>query len=193
MDMERASGHKPYFFPVGASVPLGCWGNIRCMAELIEQLDRNTPVDLFCATGSVGTQTGLILGKALFQCDRWRVIGVPITDSIEGREKVIGDLVRQTVDEYQLEISDRCDLIKLMGGFIGEGYGVAYPEAVETIKLVARTEGILLDPTYTAKAMTGMLSAILSGKIRQDALPVFLHTGGAFGLMAQRDLFPCDH
>jgi len=101
--------------------------------------------------------------------------------------------MRQTVAEYQLEIGNRNNLIKLMGGFIGEGYGVAYPEAVEIIKLVARTEGILLDPTYTAKAMTGMLSAIRSGEIRQGALPVFLHTGGAFGLMARRDLFPYDH
>ena len=73
LDAERAAGHSPYFFPVGASVPLGCWGYIRCMAELVEQLGKDEPVDLFCATSSVGTQTGLILGKAL----RIQAIGHP--------------------------------------------------------------------------------------------------------------------
>ena len=68
VDVERAAGHKPYFFPVGASVPLGCWGYIRCMAELVEELGQDNYVDLFCATGSVGTQTGLMIGKVLFGC-----------------------------------------------------------------------------------------------------------------------------
>ena len=69
MDAERATGHSPYFFPVGASVPLGCWGYIRGMAELAEQLGRDEPIDLFCATLVIGTFFGLsyCYGEAIFQ------------------------------------------------------------------------------------------------------------------------------
>ncbi|UCD27663.1 MAG: D-cysteine desulfhydrase family protein [Planctomycetota bacterium] len=189
MDAERAAGHTPYFFPVGASVPLGCWGYIRCMAELVEELGRDNCVDLFCATGSVGTQTGLIIGKTLLNCDKWRIVGVPITDSAKGREKAVRELLRRTIPKYQLEVDEAEVPIELLDGFIGEGYGIPYPEAIETIRLVAQTEGILLDPTYTSKAMTAMISVVKAGGIRKGAIPIFLHTGGAFGLMARRDLF----
>ncbi len=189
MEAERAAGHIPYFFPVGASVPLGCWGYIRCMAELAEQLGPDKPVDLFCATGSVGTQTGLILGKALLGCDNWRILGVPICDSVEVKRREIRQLERRTATEYRLSVAQADTPIELIDGFIGQGYAIPYPEAVETIRLVARTEGILLDPTYTSKAMTGMLATIRGGGIRPGTTPVFLHTGGGFGLMARRDLF----
>ncbi|HTL29851.1 MAG TPA: hypothetical protein VL282_11545, partial [Tepidisphaeraceae bacterium] len=80
--------------------------------------------------------------------------------------------------------------IELIDGFIGEGYALPYSAAIDTLKRVARREGLLLDPTYTSKAMHGFLETIRTGAIRKDALPLFVHTGGAFGLMARRDLFP---
>ena len=79
--------------------------------------------------------------------------------------------------------------LELIDGYIGEGYAIPYPRAVETIKLLARTQGILLDPTYTAKGMTGFVETIRRGGVRNGATPLFVHTGGAFGLMARRDLF----
>src|SRR4051794_39925700 len=66
MNAATKAGRKPYFFPVGASIPLGCWGYIRCIFELIEQLGKQTKVDLFSAVSSAGTHCGLMLGKALF-------------------------------------------------------------------------------------------------------------------------------
>ncbi len=189
MDAEYARGGHPYFFPVGASIPLGCWGYIRCMAELVEQLGRETPVNLFCATSSCGTQAGLMLGRALLGCENWRVRGVPVSDSIGYFQTELRRLERQTVAEFGLELAESDTPIELIDGFIGEGYAMPYPEEIETIRLLARTEGILLDPTYTGKAMTGMLATIRSGGVRPDAVPVFIHTGGAFGLMARRELF----
>lgn len=189
MDSQRAAGRMPYFFPVEASVPLGCWGYIRCIAELVEQLGTSEPVDLFCAVSSAGTHAGLIIGKALFGCEKWRIVGVPVSDTVAGLTAEVRDLERRTVDEFKLPLSEADTPIEMLDGFIGAGYAIPYPEAVETIRLLARTEGLLLDPTYTAKAMTGMLSTIRSGAIRRGATPVFLHTGGAFGLMARRDLF----
>ena len=189
MNSERTAGRTPYFFPVGASIPLGCWGYVRCVAELAEQLGRDTPVDLFSSVSSGGTHVGLMLGRALLKLDRWKVIGVPVSDSVEFFQRDLRELERKTVASYGLEVAETDTPIHLIGGFIGEGYAIPYPAAIETIRLLARREGILLDPTYTAKGMTGMLEAIRSGGVRPGAVPVFVHTGGAFGLMARRDLF----
>jgi D-cysteine desulfhydrase len=186
---ERQLGRKPYFFPVGASIPLGCWGYVRCMHEMVEQLGRETKVDVFSAVSSAGTQAGLMLGKALFGLESWRVVGVPVSDSIDYFRREIRDLISRTVSEFQLELNESQTPLELLDGFIGDGYAIPYPAAVETTKLLARHEGIILDPTYTSKGMTGMLGAIGAGGVRDGAVPLFVHTGGAFGLFARRDLF----
>jgi 1-aminocyclopropane-1-carboxylate deaminase/D-cysteine desulfhydrase-like pyridoxal-dependent ACC family enzyme len=189
MDAERSAGRVPYYFPVGASVPLGSWGYIRCIGELVEQLGRDSRLDIFCAVSSAGTHAGLVLGKALFGCDNWRVLGVPVSDTAEELAEVVRTLVHETSEVFGLDVSDADTPVQMLDGYIGEGYAVPYPESIATIKLLAEKEGILLDPTYTSKAMTGLLSMILDDGLREGATPVFIHTGGMFGLMARRDLF----
>jgi D-cysteine desulfhydrase len=189
MSAERDVGRKPYFFPVGASVPIGCWGYIRCAWELAQQLERDTKVDVFVGVSSSGTLAGLMLGKALFDLDNWRMIGVPVSDSLEYFKKDVRDLVDQTNQQFELGLTPERTPIELIGGYIGEGYAIPYPRAVDAIKLLARTQGIVLDPTYTSKAMVGTIETIQRGGVRPGAVPVFIHTGGAFGLMARRDLF----
>jgi D-cysteine desulfhydrase len=189
MAAERAAGRTPYFFPVGASIPLGCWGYIRCMNELAEQLGRDSVVDIFSAVSSGGTHVGLMLGKAMFGLDKWRVVGVPVSDSVEFFKQDLRELERKTVALFGLDVTEAQTPIELIDGFIGEGYAIPYPQAIETIRRVARKEGIGLDPTYTGKAMTGTLATIKNGDVRPDATPLFIHTGGIFGLMAKRELF----
>jgi D-cysteine desulfhydrase len=189
MEAERRAGHHPYFFPVGASIPLGCWGYIRCIAELSEQLGRDTKVDIFSAVSSAGTHCGLMMGKALFKLDSWRIVGVPVSDNLEYFHKELRELERETTRQFKLGLEESQTPIELIDGFIGEGYAIPYPQAIETTRLLAKSEGVLLDPTYTSKAMTGMLAAIREGRIRRGAVPVFIHTGGVFGLFARRDLF----
>ncbi|MGI9428771.1 MAG: 1-aminocyclopropane-1-carboxylate deaminase/D-cysteine desulfhydrase [Bythopirellula sp.] len=186
MDEERAAGRQPYFFPVGASVPLGCWGYIRCVAELAEQLGRDRPLDLYCATSSGGTQVGLMLGRALLGLDHWRILGVPVSDSVDFFQQSLRELERAAVDQFRLDLSPAQTPIELIDGFIGEGYAIPYPEAVETIRLLGRTEGIVLDPSYTSKGVTGMLASIQDRPA--ERLPVYIHTGGSFSLFARRDL-----
>jgi len=117
------------------------------------------------------------------------MVGVPVSDSLEYFQKGVRELISRTNAEFGLGLSDAQTPIELVDGFIGEGYAVPYPAAVEMIRMVARTEGILLDPTYTSKAMVGTVETIKRGSVRAGATPVFVHTGGAFGLMARRDLF----
>lgn len=185
---ERAAGRKPYFFPVGASVPLGCWGYIRCFRELLDQVGAETG-DLFAPVSSSGTYAGLVLGKALFRASNWRVVGVPVSDSIEYFRKDVRELINATNEKFSLGLNESDTPIELIDGYIGEGYAIPYPAAIETLKRVARHEGLILDPTYTSKAMHGFLETMRTGGIRAGATPLFVHTGGAFGLMARRDLF----
>jgi D-cysteine desulfhydrase len=187
---ERAAGRKPYFFPVGASVPMGCWGYIRCFKEMLDQLGPETRADVFVPVSSAGTFAGIVLGKALFHATNWRVIGIPVSDSVEYFQKDLRQLINATNDAFSLGLGESDTPIELIDGFIGEGYALPYSAAIDTLKRVARREGLLLDPTYTSKAMHGFLETVRTGAIRKDALPLFVHTGGAFGLMARRDLFP---
>jgi D-cysteine desulfhydrase len=117
------------------------------------------------------------------------MVGVPVSDSLEYFHKELRELTAKTIADFRLDVTESQLPIELIDGFIGEGYAIPYPEAVETTRLLARSEGILLDPTYTSKAMTGTIAAIRRGQVRAGAVPVFVHTGGAFGLMARRDLF----
>jgi D-cysteine desulfhydrase len=189
MNAEKRAGRKPYFFPVGASIPRGCWGYIRCVYEMVQQLGRDTRVDVFSAVSSAGTQAGLMLGKALFGLDNWRIIGVPVSDSLDYFQREIRNLIAGTVSDFGLDVNESQTPLELIDGFIGEGYAIPYPQAIETTTLLARSEGVLLDPTYTSKAMTGMFATIRRGGVRDGAIPLFVHTGGAFGLFARRDLF----
>src|ERR1051325_3149926 len=116
---EREAGYRPYFFPVGASTPLGCWGYIRCIHELVEQLGRNTKVDVFSAVSSSGTFAGLMLGRALFASESWRIIGIPVSDSVDFFRKDLRELERRTNAEYQLGLSEEQTPIDLIDGFIG--------------------------------------------------------------------------
>lgn len=189
MAAERREGRTPYFFPVGASVPLGCWGYVRCMHELAQQLGPGAKVDVFSAVSSAGTHCGLMIGKALLGLENWRIVGVPVSDSVEYFRRGLRDLERRTSEEFRLGLDESRTPIELLDGFIGDGYAIPYPRAIETTRLLARTEGVLLDPTYTSKGMTGAIAAATTGRLRPGAVPLFLHTGGAFGLMARLDLF----
>ncbi|MGB9625439.1 MAG: 1-aminocyclopropane-1-carboxylate deaminase/D-cysteine desulfhydrase [Phycisphaerae bacterium] len=186
---QLSRGRKPYYFPVGASVPLGTWGYIRCAAELRDELaaDGVERAELVCAVGSGGTIVGLMLGRALLRMNGWRIWGVPVCDDAVYWQRELRRLERETVAKYRLPVAEADTPIRLLDGFVGPGYAIPYPEDVEAIRLVAQTEGLLLDPTYTGKAFAGMLDAIRSQLFDRSAAIVFIHTGGVFGLFPQRD------
>jgi D-cysteine desulfhydrase len=189
MAAEHAADRTPYFFPVGASVPIGCWGYVRCMHELRSQFAPSDKLDLFVPLSSGGTYAGCVLGKALFELDAWRIIGVPVSDSVDYFRKDARGLIDDTIATFGLDLGEADTPVELLGGYIGEGYAIPYPESVEMIRIAAREEGLIVDPTYTSKALFGTLDSLAKGFGRPDATPMFLQTGGAFGLMARRDLF----
>lgn len=191
LDELASGGRRPYYFPVGASVPLGTWGYIRCAAELRDQLARHgvERTEIVCAVGSGGTIVGLMLGRAMLAMDHCRVWGVPVCDDLAFWQHELRQLERQTVERFALDIAERDTPIRLIDGFVGPGYAIPYPEDIDAIRLLARTEALLLDPTYTGKAFAGLLHAVRTGVFEPDAAIIFVHTGGVFGLFPQRSEF----
>ena len=120
MAAERDDERRPYFFTVGASTPLDCWGYIRCMHELVQQLGKETTVDVFSAVSSSGTFAGLMIGRALFASDNWRIVGIPVSDSIDFFKKDLRDLERRTVAEYQLNLKEQQTPIDLIAASLAK-------------------------------------------------------------------------
>ena len=179
----RAAGRRPYVVPLGASTPLGALGFARGVVELATSSLR--PDVIVHATSSGGTQSGLIAGCALLGLS-CRVMGVSADDPAHQLSATIGSLLAGIADRLgarpenvgagrEIEVDDL---------EVGEGYGRPTPASTEALELVARREGILLDPVYTAKAMAGLLRRIRTGEIGPDRAVLFWHTGGQIGLFA---------
>lgn len=181
----RTRGGTPYVIPVGGSSGIGALGYVAGTVELCMQLDALdlAPSRLYFASGSRGTQAGLALGAHLCHAS-YHLHGIAVSagepEKIERARRVVGEAaarleIAQSVDPRDYTTDQ---------GFIGEGYGIPTPEALEALLLLARTEALVLDPTYTAKAMAALLGHVRSGAIAATETVVFLHTGGSPAVFA---------
>lgn len=182
-------GRQPYFIPVGGSNALGSLAYRDAFLELAAQANGEGchPDHVVVPTGSGGTHAGILSGveEAGLPC---RVHGVSVSRPEEQACAIVSGLVQ---DIFALEGRPRGTVAKLEvdDSQIGPGYGQPTPAMREAVELVARTEGILLDPVYTGKAMAGLLALIRNGTIQPDETVVFWHTGGAPGLFAYPEVF----
>jgi 1-aminocyclopropane-1-carboxylate deaminase/D-cysteine desulfhydrase-like pyridoxal-dependent ACC family enzyme len=178
----RRTGGTPFVIPLGASTPLGAAGLVDAIAELAEQID---PPDVIVhSTSSGGTQTGLVAGCALAGWST-RVIGVSADESSAVLERdvrvLLGGLAQllgfgsDRFASARVTVDDR---------FVGPGYGIPTAESREAIELTARTEALFLDPTYTGKAMAGLMARIRRREFDKSETVLFWHTGGQVALFA---------
>jgi 1-aminocyclopropane-1-carboxylate deaminase/D-cysteine desulfhydrase-like pyridoxal-dependent ACC family enzyme len=183
---ERSAGREPYVIPVGASTPLGAAAYVHALTELLEQID---PPDVIVhSTSSGGTQAGLVAGCALAGI-RTRVIGVSADESAatlaaEVRRILSGlaDLIVPGSDAHARALAGAA--VEVDDRFVGDGYGLPTPQSREAIDLLASTEALFLDPTYTAKAMAGLLAGLRAGELEAAETVVFWHTGGQVALFS---------
>ncbi|MGO1767353.1 D-cysteine desulfhydrase [Advenella sp. S44] len=180
-------GRKPYVVAAGGSSPLGAMGYVGCAHEITTQAsDLGIKVDYIVhAAGSGGTQAGLV--AALCRHKHTRVRGYSVRFDSNRMSAIVHAIANQTTSLMDAP-SVRADRIEVDDTHIGDGYGIATPEALDAIKLLGRQEGILLDPVYTGKAMAGLIADIHSGRFSADQNIVFLHTGGAAVLSAYTSL-----
>ncbi|MBW2121723.1 MAG: pyridoxal-phosphate dependent enzyme, partial [Deltaproteobacteria bacterium] len=187
----KKEGRIPYAAPLGAATPLGNLGYINAVDELKEQLDRmEVAADyIVLATGTGGTQAGVELGVRLLELET-KVIGLSISRHTRDKEDEIAELCNRTMDFLELKdfTVDRKE-ITVNYDYIGEGYAVPTNECIDAIRTVARTEGIILDPVYTGKAMAGLIDLIRKQRFTRQENVVFIHTGGATANFAYKDLF----
>lgn len=179
----RAEGRRPFAIPIGASTPLGALAFVLAVAELVDQIP--APDVIVHATSSGGTQAGLVAGCRLLGLST-RVIGVSADDAAQSLQSQVRAIVSGIADllEMDPEKLSRGTAIEVDDRFVGDGYGIPTDGSREAIELAARTEAIFLDPTYTAKAMAGLITYVRQQKFVEGQTVLFWHTGGQVGLFA---------
>ncbi len=186
----RAAGRRPYVIPGGGSSPIGALGYVTCALELAQQaIDRGLPITAVVhPTGSAGTQAGLVTG---FEGARAQipVLGIGVRAPRGPQEEKVFALAAQTADLLGVSGAVAREAVVANGDYVGPGYGLPTDGMREAVGLVARTEGILLDPVYTGKAMAGLIDLIRTGHFTRGQTVVFLHTGGVAGLFGYQHLF----
>jgi len=180
----RSAGRKPYVIPEGGSSGLGSLGFARAASEVLEQLPHSmewsdTPFDaVFVAVGSGGTLAGLAMGPELGP-----IRGVAVCDDRDTFVSIVQRIGREAERLGALPLPEPGARWDVLEAYRGPSYGIAESSTWATIRRVARSEGLFLDPVYTGKAFDGMLQEIAAGRVGGRVL--FWHTGGAFGLFGR--------
>ena len=179
----RGEGRRPFAIPIGASTPLGALGFALALAELLDQMP--APDVIVHSTSSGGTQAGLVAGCRLLEVPT-RVVGISADDSSASLRSHVRAIISGIADLLDLDPAalSRGTAIDVDDRFVGDGYGIPTDESREAIELAARAEAIFLDPTYTGKAMAGLIAYIRQQQFTEHQTVLFWHTGGQVGLFA---------
>ena len=179
----KREGRHPFVVPLGASTPTGALGFARGVAEIATGGLR--PDVIIFASSSGGTQAGLVAGCALFGLTP-RILGISADESSTELAGVVRTLLAAMATRLgaKPETVGATRDVEVDDGLVGEGYGVPTPASIEATELVARREGIVLDPVYTAKAMAGLIARVRRGEFTKDQTVLFWHTGGLPGYFA---------
>jgi D-cysteine desulfhydrase family pyridoxal phosphate-dependent enzyme len=183
---ERAAGNTPYIVAVGGSStgfdmeePLGAMGYVTALIETHNQAEERgvVPDYVVIPTGSGGTQAGLVVAAEALRAGT-KVIGISVSGSADAIRGNVARIATETADALGLRHSFLPEDIIVFDDYVGEGYGILNQPTADAIQRVARGEGILLDPVYTGKAMSGLIDLVESGYFQPDDVIVFIHTGG---------------
>jgi D-cysteine desulfhydrase len=185
----RAAGKVPYVIPLGGATPTGALGYVAAVEEMNTQLAAAglaAPDAIVAATGSGGTLAGLLLGAARFW-PRTRVIGVSVSRDRAWFQERIAAMANDTAALLEWPERIVAAEIEIDDGHVGTAYGVPSPGGNAAVARLAATEGVLLDPVYTGKAMDGLFGLVASGTIARGSRVIFLHTGGSPALFPFAD------
>ncbi|PLR31446.1 D-cysteine desulfhydrase [Chimaeribacter californicus] len=185
----REKGHTPYVIPGGGSNPIGALGYAACAEELLYQSSQQRlRIDLVVhATGSTGTQAGLVAGFSATN-SHVPVLGISVRAPKEKQEENVWNLASRTRELLGVPGELSRHAVTANSDYVGEGYGLPTESMLEALRLLARHEGILLDPVYSGKGFAGLIDLIRKGHFRQDENIVFIHTGGSAGLFGYRQV-----
>jgi len=180
----RSEGVRAVEIPIGASTALGSLGYVRAAGEAADQLrTMNVKPDyIFHSSSSGGTQAGLITGCHLFGLNDTRIVGVSPDDPASSIAGEVSRIVASLDQMLDLDGGKLLEDVMVTDEYIGDGYGISSPESESALNLLARNEGTLLDPVYTAKAMAALIDWIKQGRLTEKDTVLFWHTGGQLAM-----------
>lgn len=195
MEEERSSGRVPYLAPVGGSLlegdmtrPLGALGYVKGFQELFQQARERgiVPDSVVLATGSAGTQAGLLVGARLLSPST-RIVGISVAAPTADVVRYVTVIANAALSDLGEEPSVTEEDVIVFDEYIGDGYGIMNRSVTDALGLLAREEGVLLDPVYTGKAMAGLMDLERKGFFQAGETVIFMHTGGTPALFPYRD------
>ena len=186
---QWSMGGRPALIPYGGSNPIGASGYVAAMEELMDQLERmDEAVDVIVfATSSGGTQAGLVVGARALN---WggRILGISVDKARDELAAGVAALATETAGLLGVAAVFEASEIEINDDYLGGGYAVVGDAERDALRLVARTEGVILDPVYTGRAMAGLVDLIGRGHFGADETVLFWHTGGTAGLFGFADV-----
>lgn len=192
---EKEKGHNPYIVPVGGSrvggsmmEPLGAISYTKAFLEIYKEAKKKKIEisHLVLATGSGGTQAGLIVGaKALGTSIK--IVGISVSREKASVKENVSAIADDVAEALGLKMTFSPDEVVVFDEYLGEGYGILNKEIADAIRIVAKKEGIILDPVYTGKAMVGLIDLTRKGYFTKGDGVVFLHTGGTPALFVYKE------
>ena len=187
-DLARA-GRKGYVIPGGGSNALGGLGYVACAQELQQQLfEHDLQLDrVIVGSGSSGTHGGMVAGFLGNHIDI-ALTGVGVSRDPQEQAPLVRREAQAVCDLLELGVTVPEEKVHCVGGYWQPKYSVPNDAMIEAVRLMARTEGILLDPVYTGKIVAGLIGMVQNGAVRADETVLFLHTGGMPSLFAYEDV-----
>lgn len=182
-DKLRADGKTVYTIPGGGSNPTGALGYVNCAFELLGQVNgTGLKIDhIVHATGSAGTQAGLITGLQAMNA-QIQLLGIGVRAPKPKQEENVYNLACATAEKLGCAGVVKREDVVANTDYVGEGYGIPTEGGLEAIRMFAELEAILLDPVYSAKGAAGLIDLIRKGHFKKGERVVFIHTGGAAAL-----------
>ena len=189
-DELRAQGRTPYVIPGGGSNTIGALGYVSCAQEILTQtFEKGIKIDHIVTTsGSSGTHAGLLVGM-MGNNANIPITGISVNRKKDAQTVAVYNLAKGTVEKLGIATEIKEEDVVVYDNYVGAGYSIPTDAMVEAVELLAKTEGILLDPVYTGKAMSGLVDLIRQGKFQKGDNVLFIHTGGSPALYAYTHCF----
>ncbi len=188
-EVAKSDGYRTYTMGIGGSNPVGASGYVNCMLELVAQsVEKGIDIDYVVhASGSGGTQAGLVVGAKAFNSGI-RVVGISTgSSSSEELTVKVARIANETFEFLEIDANCTGEDIMVFDQYAGEDYGFMTEGKAEAVQMLAQKEGLFLDPVYTGSAMWGLISLCREGFFKREDTIVFLHTGGPVALFPYRE------
>ena len=178
----KSKGTNVYFIPGGGSNSIGALGYVECFNEILKENNKYNLTHIVHATGSSGTQAGLLAGKKYFQ-SQLQIIGISVRYEKKIQEEKVYNEAKKVCEKLKCDVLDRSEVVAY-DDYVGSGYGEPTDGMIEATNLLAKKEAILLDPVYSGKGFAGLIGLIRQKKFTKKDNILFIHTGGAVSLSA---------